>query len=68
MHWSRELYGALPPSMRTLPQSIRQAPSPASADDPKNPFGEAKWAFYVPPQRLKEADARADAQEREPPK
>lgn len=54
--------------MRTLPQSIRQAPSPASADDPKNPFGEAKWAFYVPPQRLKEADAHAGAQEREPPK
>lgn len=37
MHWSWELYGALPLSMRTSPQSIRQAPSPASADDPKTP-------------------------------
>lgn len=34
----------------------------------KNPFGEAKWAFYVPPQRLKEVDTRARTQEREPPK
>lgn len=33
-----KLYGALPPSMRTSPQSIRQAPSPASADDPKTPL------------------------------
>lgn len=34
----------------------------------KNPFGEAKWAFYVPPGRLKEVDTRACAQKRKPPK